>query len=328
MIDDYQSIDVPFEFRHTCWFCGEPYYKSHAFMASPNYDNQTSPIMIPACQECFTFSKAIKVSSLDLLRDKVKDKLHKHYEKHLQIGVNWTKQELEESEMEGRAFEGFRDKAWIMFEIAKERVNYSGWDLSVDGIPVVGLTTAFQFEFNGIVYTSLVQAVEQLSKAYNIPQPYLEDVVELVGRTKLAYAIRFCKTTYGYSAAERETSLLSLKALLAEQQALDEQMNLCQKTDNALLNVKLSAIKELMLYRTMISPHAIQWALQRGITTLVGLSQQEDAFFEFFMKDSELTAFTYFNGLQIYYEKRETDPEWAENDDPNRLLFDRVEKMN
>jgi hypothetical protein len=46
------------------------------------------------------------------------------------------------------------------------------------------------------------------------------------------------------------------------------------------------------------------------------------------MKDSELTAFTYFNGLQIYYEKRETDPEWAENDDPNRLLFDRIEKMN
>ncbi|MGF1760461.1 hypothetical protein L4D76_21530 [Photobacterium sagamiensis] len=324
MTTAYQSIDVPFEFRHTCWFCGEPYYESYPFMASPNYEHQISPILLPGCQECFTLCKSIKVSGLDLLRDKVKEKLHNRYEKHLQIGVNWTKEELEDSELEGRAFEGFRDSAWMMFEIAKGRVNYPGWPVSIDGIPVMGINNAFQLEFNGIIYTGLVQAVEQLAKAYNMPQPYLEEVIELVGRDKLAYAIRFCKTTYGYSAAERETSIASLKALLAEQEAAEQDLSV-QTQPGQFIEITLSEIEELMLYRTMISPHAIQWVLQRGITTLNELAQQEDAFFEYFMQDSELTAFTYFNGLQIYYEKREVDPDWAERSDPNRALFARVE---
>ena len=71
MTSSYHNIDVPFDYRHTCWFCGEPYFDSHAFMAVPNYDNQTLPIMLPCCQECSAFANAVKVSSLDLLRDKV-----------------------------------------------------------------------------------------------------------------------------------------------------------------------------------------------------------------------------------------------------------------
>lgn len=318
MTTSYLSIDVPFEFRHTCWFCGEPYYESHAFMAKPNYDGQSEPIMVPCCQECFSFSNDIKVSSLDILRDKVKEKLHKKYQKHLQIGVNWTKEELEDSEFEGKALEGFRESGWKMFEIAKERVNYRGWAVSIDGIPVEGLTTAFQFEFDGIVYTSLNHAVTQLATAYAIPQPYLEQVIELVGRDKMAYALRFCKTSYGYSAAEREASLASLRALLAEEKAnkLEE-----KKVSKRGRKVPISEIKELILFRTMISPYAIQWALEHGATTLHALAQQEDAFFEHFSQESELTAFTYFNALQVYLEQRENDHEWAETSDPNKHLF-------
>ncbi|WP_318505764.1 hypothetical protein [Photobacterium leiognathi] len=314
----YVSIDVPFEFRHTCWFCGEPYYESHAFMAKPNYDDQVEPIMVPCCQECFSFANDIKVSSLDILRDKVKEKLHKKYQKHLQIGVNWTKEELEDSEFEGKALEGFRESGWKMFEIAKERVNYRGWAVSIDGIPVEGLTTAFQFEFDGIVYTSLNHAVTQLATAYAIPQPYLEQVIELVGRDKMAYALRFCKTTYGYSPAERETSLASLRALLAEEKA-NQLGSIVNKKRTK--KIAISEIKELMLHRTMISPYAIQWALEHGATTLQLLAEQEDAFFEHFNQESELTAFTYFNGLQIYLEQREIDPEWVTQSDPNNHLF-------
>ncbi|KJF80969.1 hypothetical protein [Photobacterium angustum] len=321
MTTDYVSIDVPFEFRHTCWFCGEPYYESHAFMAKPNYDGQSSPIMVPCCQECFGFTKEIKVSSLDLLRDKVKEKLHKKYQKHLQIGVNWTKQELEECEFEGKALEGFRESGWAMFEIAKGRVNYRGWAVSIDGIPVEGLTTAFQFEFDGIVYTSLNHAVIQLATAYAIPQPYLEQVVELVGRDKMAYALRFCKTSYGYSSAEIAASLASLRALLAEEKA-NKQIENSNNRRRKNTKVAISEIKELILHRTMISPYAIQWALEHGATTLQLLAEQEEAFFEHFNKESELTAFTYFNGLQIYLEQREIDPEWVVNSDPNKQLFE------
>lgn len=318
MTSSYHNIDVPFDYRHTCWFCGEPYFDSHAFMAVPNYDNQTLPIMLPCCQECFAFANAVKVSSLDLLRDKVKQQLHKKYHKHLQIGVNWTKEELESSEMDGKALEGFRISGWKMFEIAKERVNYAGWPINIDGLPCYDVTTTFQFEYDGIIYTSLNHAVTQLAALYAIPQPYLEQVIELVGRDKMTYALRFCKTTYGYSPAERESSLASLRALLAEEQANAQPL---RRSITGLRKVALTDIKQLMLYRTIIAPPAIQWALERGIQTLVELADHEDVFFEHFGKESELTAFTYFNGLQIYFEKRELDPEWAEQSDPNRDLF-------
>ena len=316
----YQSIDVPFEFRHTCWFCGEPYYESHSFMATPNYEHQALPILVPCCQECFSLCQSVKASGLDLLRDKVKEKLHRKYEKHLQIGANWTKQELDESEFEGKALEGFRESAWEMFEIAKQRVNYTGWPLTVDGLPVMESSSRFHVEFNGIRYTSLAQAVEQLAKAYSIPQPYLEEVVEVVGRDRLSYAIRFAKATYGYSPEQREASIGSLKAMQAEETTLSHQ----EKSPAKGIEVAVSDIHELILSRTMISSYAIQWILKQGIRTLDQLAAHEEAFFEHFMQDSEVVAFTYFNAVQIYLEKREQDPSWAENDDPNRGLFARL----
>ncbi|OAN18047.1 hypothetical protein A3K86_03775 [Photobacterium jeanii] len=320
MTSQHHAIDIPFEYRHTCWFCGEPYYDSFGFMPNPNYEHQSEPLLIPSCQECFNCCKGIKVSSLDLLRDKVKEQLHKRYAKHLQIGINWTKEELEDCEFEGKALEGFRESAWMMFEIAKARVNYQGWPVSIDGMPVAGISNAFQFEFDGIRYTGLQHAVKQLALSHGIPQPYLEQVIELVGREKMAYALRFCKTSYGYSEGQIKASIESLKALLAEEAANASVADQSISSD-AKREIPLSEIKELILFRTMVSPHAIQWALERGIDTLEKLAQQEEGFFAHFEQDSEMVAFTYFNGLQIYLEHRENDPQWAEYEDPNRDLF-------
>ncbi|KLV03823.1 hypothetical protein ABT56_17795 [Photobacterium aquae] len=318
--ESYHAIDVPFEYRHTCWFCGEPYYDSYAFMPSPNYDGQEQPLLIPSCEECFGFCRQTRVSGIDLLRDKVKDALHKKYQKHLQIGVNWTKEELEDCEFEGKALEGFRESAWAMFEIAKGRVNYAGWPLTIDGQPVSALSQAFHVEFDGIIYTSLQRAVEQLAKAYAIPQPYLEAVIEVVGRQRLAYAIRFAKTTYGYSADEREASIASLKALVAEEQALAIQVAVPAKG----IQASLDELEPLILHRTQIPVHAIQWILERGITNLAQLAECEDDCFDHFGKDSELVAYTYFTAMQVYLEQRDVDPEWAENVDPNRRWFEQL----
>ena len=320
MTATYQSVDVPFEYRHTCWFCGEPYFESYAFLPSPNYDHQALPVLLPCCQECYGICKGIKASDLELLRDKVKEQLHRKYHKHLQIGVNWTKEELEQSEFEGKALEGFRESAWKMFEIAKARVNYKGWALTIDGLPVVAMNNRFHVEFDGITYTSLNHAVTQLAKSYNIPQDYLEEVVEEVGRDRLSYAIRFAKTTYGYSAAERAASIDSLRALLAEEAALAIPDTQGVKG----IEVNVGDIAELILHRTMIPPHATQWILQQGIKTLNQLAEQEEAFFEHFGTDSELTAFTYFTAMQIYLEHRELEPEWAKGQDPNRQWFDKI----
>ncbi|MGF1736614.1 hypothetical protein [Photobacterium satsumensis] len=320
MTATYQSVDVPFDYRHTCWFCGEPYFESYAFLPSPNYDHQKLPILLPSCHECYGICKGIKASDLELLRDKVKEQLHRKYQKHLQIGVNWTKEELEQSEFEGKALEGFRESAWNMFEIAKVRVNFQGWPLTIDGLPVASLSTSFHVQFDGINYTSLSHAVEQLAKSYNIPQQYLEEVVEVVGRDRLPYAIRFAKTTYGYSAAERAASIDSLKALLAEESAL----SLPERKGSMGIDVNVGDIAELILHRTLIPPYATQWVLKQGINSLNQLAEQEDAFFEHFGADSELTAFTYFTAMQIYLEHRELEPDWAEHQDPNREWFDKL----
>ncbi|MGR5280561.1 hypothetical protein [Photobacterium damselae] len=326
MSDCTHYIEVPFEYRHCCWFCGEPFYEHVSFMATPNYDGQKHPIMLPSCHECFGLAKDLKVSSLDLLRDKIKEKLHQKYQKHLRIGLNWTEDELRDCEFEGKALEGFRESAWMMYQIAKERVNYSGWDLVIDGIPLPKLTTVYQVEFDGVIYTSLHHAVTQLAQAYAIPEAWLADVVELVGRDKLSYALRFCKTTYGYSAQERQASLDSLKMLLAEEAANQHSYNADEK--NQVVHViKLNVLKELMLYRTLIPTIPIKWALERGITTLSELASNEELFFSYFNQDSELTAFTYFNALQIYFEKREEDPLWAQQDDPNREVFLQIQGL-
>ncbi|PSU34753.1 hypothetical protein [Photobacterium lutimaris] len=320
MTATYQSVDVPFDYRHTCWFCGEPYFESYAFLPSPNYDHQKLPVLLPSCQECYGICRAIKASDLELLRDKVKEQLHRKYQKHLQIGVNWTKEELEQSEFEGKALEGFRESAWNMFEIAKGRVNFQGWPLTIDGLPVASLSTSFHVQFDGINYTSLSHAVEQLAKSYNIPQQYLDEVVEVVGRDRLSYAIRFAKTTYGYSTAERAASIDSLKALLAEEAAL----TLPERKSTKGIDVNVGDIAELILHRTLIPVHATQWVLKQGIQNLNQLAEQEDAFFKHFGADSELTAFTYFTAMQIYLEQRELEPEWAEHHDPNRAWFDKL----
>lgn len=320
MTTAYQSIDVPFDYRHTCWFCGEPYFESYAFMPTPNYEHQAVPVLLPCCEECYGFCRGTKVSGLDLLRDKVKEKLHRKYEKHLQIGANWTREELAASEFEGKALEGFKESAWAMFEIAKHRVNYAGWPLTIDGLPVGGFTNRFQVEFDGIVYTSLAHAIEQLAKTYAIPQPYLEQVVEVVGRQRLGYALRYAKATYGYSDEEREASILSLKQLLEE----ESDMAPVSTSSNDGVAVDLAEIQSLIIARIQVMPEAIQWALTHGVTTLHQLAAQEEAFFEHFMQESELVAFTYFNGLQVYFEKREHEPEWAASQDPNRALFARL----
>ncbi|KDM91473.1 hypothetical protein [Photobacterium galatheae] len=320
-----QSIDVPFEYRHTCWFCGEPYYESFIFRPEPDYAGDL-PVKVPCCEECYGLCTRTKASGLDVLRDRVKARLHRKYQKHLQIGAHWTREELEDSEMEGKAFEGFKESAWKMFEIARDRVNYTGWPLAIDGQPVGQISQAFQVEYHGIVYPNLAQAVEQLAKTYAIPEDYLEQVVELVGRQQLGFAIRFCKTTHGYSEAQQAASLASLRERLAEE-AQDAKPTTPSGNTQQGIEVPLKLIELQILHRTEVSPYAVQWALRHGVTTLAQLAEQEDNFLAYFSQDSELTAVLYFTGLQVYLEKRALDPQWADKQDPNRQWFHKLNQQ-
>jgi len=122
---DISLIDIPFPHRHQCWFCGEPSLNTFTFphdFPLPKYQLDISPLAnsqnihryhqgyvvldcphptlkVPSCGECHTLALKVKAVDIWLVTKAVKSKLMQRYHKDLAIGVNWTKDELENSEL-------------------------------------------------------------------------------------------------------------------------------------------------------------------------------------------------------------------------------------
>ena len=121
----------------------------------------------------------------------------------LSIGSNWTEQELQESEFEGAAFEGFKRSAWMMFTMTKERVNYAGWPLCVDGIPLAADDEAGGFTFDGTDFVSVEHAIEHYIKTFHLDAILLPELVKALGKDKFGYAVRVSRLYLGITGAER-----------------------------------------------------------------------------------------------------------------------------
>jgi hypothetical protein len=138
------TIDIPFECRHLCWFCGEPpkedFIFPHRFYADLFNDAYVvhhcpHPLLaVPSCQECYQLAFKAEVDSIWAVKAVVKKGLKRIYKKDLAIGINWTKEELANSQFEGGNFSGFQKSAWFIFEIAKQRVDFNGWPIVVGGM--------------------------------------------------------------------------------------------------------------------------------------------------------------------------------------------------
>lgn len=191
MFDHPPLIDIPFEHRHQCWFCGEP------SAMSLHYEKQRHTphpaMMLPTCKECFNIAKQHKLTSVWDCQMAVKDALMRLYEKHLAIGINWTKQELEDSEFEDKVFGGFKKSAWMMYEIARDRVNYRPWPLSLNGIPIDDVAYNDGFHFDGITYRSISQAIAFYAKQGVLDKRFLEDIVSIVGKQRFGFALRIAQ---------------------------------------------------------------------------------------------------------------------------------------
>lgn len=321
-LDLIPRLDVPFEYKNQCWFCGEPVFKDMVFISNSQFPVELPRLKVPSCEECFGLCRGEQVPYIELLRDLVKDKLTKRHQKALAIGTNWTQEELEECDFSGAALEGFKRSAWQMFLITKERVNFQGWPICVDGITVGSGISSDQVTFDDITYPNLLIAIRSISQSYQLDRGYLAQVIEIVGQDRLGYAISFCRATQGDAAKRKDEHLLSLQDLLVEEkQAEAERLVDADDIHYRVREIPLEDVQELILYRTLIPAVAIQWALNRDITLLEQIVEAEDDVFSAFSEQGELVAFSYFNGLQIYFEKRETDLEWATNEDPNRHLF-------
>ena len=132
------------------------------------------------------------------------------HQKVLSIGSNWTKQELEESELEGSAFEGFKRSAWPMFEMMQARINYQGWALVIDNAVLEVETDNESFEFDGVVYVSLDDAVVHAVKTFFLDEALFTRVLSVLGRNKFSQAIRLCRLYPNLTPKTREEVFLEI----------------------------------------------------------------------------------------------------------------------
>ena len=201
-------IDIPFEYRHTCWFCAEPCNKVFSLRVAPGCHHPS--LTIPACGECKSIANKAPTTSVWECRDYVKDALVKRYASHLAIGDNWTKEELEASEFSCKILSGFRESGWMMYEIARDRVNFRGWPISIDGV-VVDEQWNNHFHFNGLTFSHLGKAITYYRELYGLDRDFMTSLINTLGQNRFGYALRLAKLYRSSSAREKQRLLRELQ---------------------------------------------------------------------------------------------------------------------
>ncbi|PTQ09131.1 hypothetical protein CWO33_20715 [Vibrio splendidus] len=312
-MNTYSHIDTPFNLRHTCWFCGEPssnlveFPKTAQAIAKIGH----SPIALPACNECARINYSKNLTSIWSVRDQIKHTLIDKYAKHLGIGENWTEQELIDSDFSGSTLGGFGRSAWKMYQIAKQRVDYKGWPLSVDDIPLEVYDETSGFEFDGTRYASINSCIDYFTKAAGVDKELLSQLVDIVSSERFSYALRIAKLNKNVSNTKRS----EIVEEVLQQESEQEEILLEQA--NSMFNPN---VEEVNISGSIAPVFAIQWALANKVKDLAHLCALEDEYFDYFEHLGGPAAFMSYNGLQLYLESRQ-DPEWVEELDPNKQYW-------
>ena len=208
----YTRIEIPFNYRNTCWFCGEPKDKNINFPKKSYEINIVShpAINLPSCKECASIVQRSAFTSIYAYRNAIKQALVKKHQKVLSIGSNWTEQELIDSELEGSAFEGFKRSAWPMFKIMQARINYAGWSVIINNDQVVEEKDNESFDFDGVTYTCLDDAVSHAVKTFFLDEELFTRVLSVIGKNKFSQAIRLCRLYPKLNAKQRESVFLEI----------------------------------------------------------------------------------------------------------------------
>ncbi|MFT5816182.1 MAG: hypothetical protein ACI9VT_003960 [Psychroserpens sp.] len=206
---DNTYIDVPFNYRHHCWFCSEPAGHSFTFPHSAHlvFDCPHELITMPSCLECSRAANKADVRNIWQVEQSVKVYLIKKYRKDLAIGLNWTEEELANSGFEGGSFAGFQKSAWFMYQVAKDRVNFRGWPLVINGVEIINEDVDREFCFDGVSYPSIDQAMEHYSVNFNLDADFLRRVMAKIGPKGFAKAVRFCRLYVGSTPNEKSQAL-------------------------------------------------------------------------------------------------------------------------
>lgn len=209
---NYPHIETPFNYRNTCWFCGEPDDKQINFPKKAYEANIVShpPLCLPSCKECASIVQRTAFTSIYAYRDAIKQALIKKHQKVLSIGSNWTEQELLESELEGSAFEGFKRSAWPMFKMMQRRINYVGWPVIINNNELIEEQDYETFEFDGVNYTCLDDAVTHAVNTFFLDEELFTRVLSVLGKSKFSQAIRLCRLYPKLTSKQRELVFLEI----------------------------------------------------------------------------------------------------------------------
>lgn len=294
----YKEIEIPFNQRNKCWFCGEPDRDVHyKFPANPADIKQIAhhAILIPICNECNAYK--IDDFCLDIfeLKDAIKSKIVSKHTKILGIGLNWTKQELETSEFEGHAFEGFKRSAWSMYEIVKSKINFSGWELIVDDKPLISERFIENVDYEGITYKNMFEASKVIVRQLNLDQELFNECLNIVGDSRFEYVVSLCSLNKNISNRERVQIIHDLQDLESEKEAY-----INAEYKKALHDQPLHLFEEVILNGTLVTREVLKWLFDRGIDSLHKLDEKEDDFFDEHEHLGGIMAFQLYNTAQIY----------------------------
>ncbi|WP_226960717.1 hypothetical protein [Thalassotalea sp. LPB0316] len=165
---------------------------------------------MPTCGECHRFASKAQVNDIFAVRSEVKKMLIHHYRKDLAIGLNWTKQALEESEFDGGNFEGFKRSAWFMYEVAKGRVNFRAWPIEVNGIALENLLIEQEFSFDGMVFPHIDAAIAHYAKAFRLDRYFLKRLVYQLTSDKFSRAVSLARIHIDATEQEKQAILRAL----------------------------------------------------------------------------------------------------------------------
>ena len=202
-------IEIPFNNRHQCWFCGEPSGRYFTFPHQHHlvFDCPHPKLTLPCCKECRSAAVSAKVRSIWQVDQQVKKYLIKKYKKDLAIGLNWTREELANSGFEEGNFAGFQKSAWFMYEVAKQRVNNKGWKLVLAGIEIEQDVASEHFQFDGVCYPSIEDAIEHYSETFRLDSAFLRQILAKLGLGHFAQSVRYCRLYVGATPDEKLRAL-------------------------------------------------------------------------------------------------------------------------
>lgn len=201
--NEFPVIETPFDYRNLCWFCGEPKFSYFQFPQHLTFACPHPPLALPSCKECQETANKFEEDSIWKTLHKVKAELIKRYQKDLAIGINWTEQELAESQFEGGNFESFQRSAWMMYEIAKGRVNFKPWKIEIAGIYASDYDIDLGFCFDGVNYPTVEHAVNHYAKSFKLNKEFLRQLVAVLGEGEFSYAVRLCRIMIDATPNER-----------------------------------------------------------------------------------------------------------------------------